>query len=79
MTLKHLPKGKHPLLLRKSKTDHFGEGKLIPTSGELVEMISHWQDNIKQTDSYILRNFKSDLSVTESLGPAALNKILELI
>ena len=41
-------------------------------------MISHWQDNIKQTDGYILRSFKRDLSVRESLDPAALNKILKL-
>ena len=41
-------------------------------------MISHWQDNIKQTDGYILRSFKCDLSVRESLDPAALNKILKL-
>ena len=77
--VKTLPNGKHALLLRKSKTDQFGEGKLIPISDELVEMISHWQDKIKQTDGYILRSFKRDLSVRESLDPAALNKILKLL
>ena len=54
----------------------FFEGKLIPISDELVEMISHWQDKIKQTDGDISRSFKRDLSVRESLDPAALNKIL---
>jgi len=77
--VKTLPNGKHALLLRKSKTDQFGEGKLIPISDELVEMISRWQDKIKQTDGYILRSFKRDLSVRESLDPAALNKILKLL
>ena len=77
--VKTLPNGKHALLLRKSKTDQFGEGKLIPISDELVEMISHWQDKIKQTDGYILRSFKRDLSVRKSLDPAALNKILKLL
>ena len=77
--VKALPNGKHALLLRKSKTDQFGEGKLIPISDELIEMISHWQDKIKQTDGYILRSFKRDLSVRKSLDPAALNKILKLI
>jgi integrase len=76
--VKKLPNGKHALLLRKSKTDQFGEGKLIPISDKLVEMINHWQDRIKQTDGYILRSFKRDLSVRESLAPAALNKILKL-
>ena len=74
--VKTLPNGKHTLLLRKSKTDRFGEGKLIPISGELVEMINHWRDKIKQTDGYILTSFKLDLSVRERLDPAALNKIL---
>jgi len=77
--VKALPNGKQALLLRKSKTDQFGEGKLIPISDELVEMISHWQDKIKQTDGYILRSFKRDLSVRESLDPAALNKILKFL
>ena len=40
-------------------------------------MISHWQDNIKQTNGYILISFKHDLSVRESLDPTALNKILK--
>ena len=77
--VKILPNGKHALLLRKSKTDQFGEGKLIPISDELVEMISHWQDKIKQTDGYILRSFKRDLRIRESLDPAALNKILKAL
>jgi len=77
--VKTLPNGKQALLLQKSKTDQFGEGKLIPISDELVEMITHWQDRIKQTDGYILRSFKRDLSVREGLDPAALNKILKVL
>lgn len=41
---------------------------------ELVEMINHWQDNIKQPKGYELISYKVDLSVKESLGPAAFNK-----
>ena len=77
--VKTLPNGKHALLLRKSKTDQFGEGKLIPISDELVEIISQWQNSVKQTDGYILRSFKRDLSIRESLDPAALNKILKFL
>ena len=77
--VKTLPYGKHALLSRKSKTDQFGEGRLIPSSAKLVEMVNHWQDSIKQTDGYILRSFKRDLSVRERLHPAALNKILEFL
>lgn len=42
-------------------------------------MIGYWQDNIKQTEGYILRSFKHDLSFKESLNSAALNKILKLL
>jgi len=77
--VKTLPNGKNALLLRKSKTDQLGEGKLIPILDELLEMMSYWQDTIKQTDGVILRNFKRDLSVRESLDPPALNKILKLL
>ena len=41
--------------------------------------MSHWQDNIKQTDGYILRSFKRDLNFRSSLDPAALNKILKAL
>ena len=42
-------------------------------------MINYWEDRIEQTDGYILRSFKRDLSVSESLDPAALNKILKAL
>ncbi len=42
-------------------------------------MIDHWQDKIKQPDGHILRSFKRDLSVRESLDPAALNKLLKAL
>ena len=59
--VKTLPNGKHALLQRKSKTDQFGEGKLIPISDELVEMINHWQDKIKKTKGYILKKLSTRL------------------
>ena len=42
-------------------------------------MINHWNDKIKQTDRYILRSFKRNLSIRESLDPVALNKRLKLL
>jgi len=42
-------------------------------------LIIQWKDKIKQTDGVILRSFKRDLSVRESLDPAAVNKILRLL
>ena len=38
--LQHLGNHKHALLLRHSKTDQYNQGKIIPISGELSEMIS---------------------------------------
>lgn len=37
------------------------------------------RDKIKQTDVHILRSVKHDLSIRESLDPAALNKILNFL
>jgi len=40
--LQHLGNHKHALLLRHSKTDQYNQGKIIPISSELSEMISSW-------------------------------------
>lgn len=45
---KRLPNGKQGLLLRKSKTDQFGKGNLIPISDELVEIINYWHDKTRR-------------------------------
>ncbi|TDG12886.1 hypothetical protein E2F43_15120 [Seongchinamella unica] len=39
-----LPNGRAALVLRFSKTDQTGVGKLIPISPELVELIEEWRD-----------------------------------
>jgi len=60
--LQHLSSHKHALLLRHSKTDQYNQGKIIPISSELSEMISSWSLVINQDSSYILRSFKRNLS-----------------
>ena len=65
--------------MRKSKTDQFGEGKLIPISEELVNLIGHWSETIRYEDGFILRSFKRNLSVRENMEPAAVNKILKML
>ena len=77
--VQRLANGKYALLLRKSKTDQFGEGKLIPISEELVNLIDHWSETIGYTGGYILRSFKRNLSVRENMEPAAVNKILKML
>jgi site-specific recombinase XerD len=75
--LQHLGNHKHALLLRHSKTDQYNQGKIIPVSGELSEMISIWSLAIDQDSGYILRSFKRNLSTKSSLTHASINNILK--
>ena len=75
--LQHLSNHKHALLLRHSKTDQYNQGKVIPISNELSEMILSWSLVIDQDSGYILRSFKRNLSTNLSLTPASINHILK--
>ena len=75
--LQHLGNHKHALLLRHSKTDQYNEGKIIPISNELSEMILKWSLAIDQGSGYILRSFRRNLSTKSSLTPASINHILK--
>ena len=59
------------------KTDQFGEGKMLPISVSLHEVIQEWSHRIQQNHGYILRGFTRDHQVTTSLSPASINKILK--
>ena len=67
------------IILRQSKTDQFGIGKMIPISIELYRLIQRWSGKINQDKGFILRSFKKDLSVNKSLNPASLNQILKTL
>ena len=69
------PNGAHALLLRHSKTDQFGEGRLIGISGVLYELIMQWQTIVG--DGYILRGISAKLTVTPRLDPSSINRILQ--
>ena len=75
--LQHHGNHKHALLLRHSKTDQYNQGRIIPISNELSEMISSWSLAIDQDNGYILRSFKRNLSTNLSLTPASINHILK--
>ena len=75
--LQHLGNNKHALLLKHSKTDQYSQGKIIPISIELSQMIENWSFAIDQSNGYILRSFKRNLSPKESLTPASVNHILK--
>jgi len=75
--LQHLGNHKHALLLRHSKTDQYNQGKIIPISDDLSELISSWSLAIDRDSGYILRSFKRNLSTKSSLTPASINHILK--
>jgi len=75
--LQHLGNHKHALLLRHSKTDQYNQGKIIPISSELSELISSWSLAIDRDSGYILRSFKRNHSTKSSLTPASINNILK--
>ena len=53
------------------------QGKIIPISDDLSELISSWSLAIDQNSCYILRIFKRNLSTNSSLTPASINHILK--
>ena len=75
--LQKLENNRHALLLKHSKTDQYNQGKIIPISEKLSEMISNWSSDIGQDSGYILRSFKRNLSPNKSLNPASINHILK--
>jgi len=75
--LQHHGNHKHALLLRHSKTDQYNQGKIIPISDELSEMILNWSLAIGQDSGHILKSFKRNLSTNLSLTPASINHILK--
>lgn len=68
---------RHALLLQHSKDDQYNQGKIVPISNELSNMIENWSQAIHQNNGYILRSFKRNLSLKESLNPASINHILK--
>ena len=70
-----LPNGKLAIFMAKSKTDQFGQGKLLPISEELYELLICWKDITG--DGFILRGFKRNLELTQRLGPPSINVILK--
>jgi len=75
--LHHHGNHRQALLLRHSKTDQYNQGKIIPISGELSEMISSWSLVIYQDSGYIFRSLKRNLSTKPFLTPVTINHILK--
>lgn len=67
--------GDHGILLRYSKTDQHGHGRVIPVSSALANFLVVWK--IYAGDGLILRNIRRNGLIGESLSPESINKILK--
>jgi len=75
--IQRLPNGNYALLLRKSKTDQYGEGKIIPVSHTLKAMIDEWSVTIDQNTGRILRSLWRGHRVKDCLKPETINRVLK--
>ncbi len=71
-----LPNGKTAIQLRRSKTDPYGLGKLIPISDELYRLIKKWQ-RYATGGGRILRSISRTGVVGQKLSATSLNEILK--
>lgn len=68
-----LPRSRTAIGLRFSKTDQYGEGKLLPISYDLVKAIKGWQINAGLEHGFILRGLTKNGGVRASLSPSHIN------
>jgi len=67
--------GSKGILLRSSKTDQMGYGKIIPISDELHDLLKRWQG--LAGSGYILRSIKKGGEISDRLTPESVNRILK--
>lgn len=75
--LRQFPSKRHALYLKTSKTDQYGEGKLIPISESLVQLIDEWKEASDLSSGHILRGFYRGNKLREKLNPSTVNQILK--
>ena len=62
-----------------SKTDQYGEGKIIPSSEELYDMILTWKVSIGASGGFILRKINRHGQVGDHLSPSSISELLKEI
>ena len=67
--------GSKGILLRSSKTDQMGYGKIIPISDGLNKLITRWAE--QAGTGYILRGVRKGNTITDRLAPESINRILK--
>ena len=68
--------GKKAILLRYSKADQYGQGKLILISDDLYKTLIRWKRTVKD-ENYILRGVGKSGNITKSLSPSSLSRRLK--
>jgi len=74
-----LPNKQTAIRLNFSKTDQYGEGKVIPITRDLYDTILNWKESIGVTDGFILRCINRHGQVGDHLSPASISKLLKEI
>ena len=74
--LMDLANGKPAIKLKFSKTDQYGEGKIIPISDELHCLLRQWK-NLVRKEGYILRSVNRHGQISNHLNPSSINTILK--
>ena len=65
--------------LRFSKTDQFGEGKLIPISTALAALIENWRITMQVDSGYILREVTKTGRIKLTMRPSRINLRLKVL
>lgn len=73
--LRESANGSKGILLRSSKTDQMGYGKIIPISEGLNDLIKRWAKHAGT--GYILRGIRKGNTITNRLSPESVNRILK--
>ena len=71
--IEFLPRGRTAIRLRFSKTDQYGEGKLLPISNNLVQAIQNWKTMAGLECGPILRGLTKKGGIRATLSPSHIN------
>ena len=71
--IESLPLGRTAIRLRFSKTDQFGEGKLLPVSPEVIAAITDWQQTSGVETGCIIREVTKKGSIKQHMRPGSIS------
>ena len=79
MSLAGIGSGGKPIIrLNFSKTDQYGTGKVLPISGDLLDLLEQWK-GLAGKEGYILRSINRHGHIRNSLNPASVSTLLKAL